>query len=487
MKHDSMTSAAQPDGLEDLRPGVGGDRRDAHLRHGLAHALAERLDQVRGGRGRVDAGDVAAGGEVLDGGHGQVRVHRGGPVAQQQRDVVHLAGVAGLGDEPDAGARALLDQVLVHRADQQQRRDRRVVRVDAAAGQHDEPRAVLDRRRDLLGDLREPPEQAGPTLGRREDAAHGVRGEPGVLPVVVDVDDLGELVVAQHRERQDHLATARRARVEQVLLRTQLAEQRGDQLLADRVQRRVRDLGEQLAEVVVERPRPRREEGERGVVAHRADRLRPGGGHRLEEDVELLLGVAERLLALAQRRGRDDLALARRQVVEVDQAGVQPVLVRLLGGQRALDLGVVDDAAGGGVDQEHAARLQPALPHHRTRRHVQHADLGGQRDEPVLGDPVPGRAQAVAVEHRADHGAVGEADQRGAVPRLHQRGVELVEGTAGRIHLAVVLPRLRDHHQHRVGQAAPAEVQQLEHLVEGRRVARVRGDDRGEPLAGRPG
>ena len=138
---------AEPDGLEDLRAGVGGDGGDAHLRHGLAHALAERLDQVlRGGR-RVDAGDVAAGGEVLDGGHGQVRVDRGGAVAQQQRDVVHLAGVGGLGDQPDAGARALLDQVLVHGAGEQQRRDRGVVRVDAAAGQHDQPRAVLDRRR----------------------------------------------------------------------------------------------------------------------------------------------------------------------------------------------------------------------------------------------------------------------------------------------------------------------------------------------------
>ena len=241
------------------------------------------------------------------------------------------------------------------------------------------------------------------------------------------------------------------------------------------------DLGEQLAEVVVERPRPLREEGERRVVAHRADRLRAGGGHRLEDDVELLLGVAERLLALAQRRVRDDLALARGQVVEVDQAGVQPVLVRVLGGQRALDLGVVDDAAGRGVDRNMRPGSSRPFSHHRARRHVQHADLGGQRDQPVLGDPVAGRTQAVAVEHGADHGAVGEADQRGAVPGLHERGVELVEGPACRIHLAVVLPRLRDHHQHRVRQAAPAEVQQLEHLVEGRRVARVRGDDRGEP------
>ncbi len=164
------------------------------------------------------------------------------------------------------------------------------------------------------------------------------------------------------------------------------------------------------------------------------------------------------------------------------QPGVQPVLVRVLGRQRALDLGVVDDPPGGGVDEEHPARLQPALLDDRARRHVQHADLGGEHDQPVLGDPAAGGAQAVAVEHGADDGAVGEADQRGAVPRLHQRGVELVEGPAGRVHLAVVLPRLRDHHQHRVRQAAPAQVQQLEHLVEGRRVARVRSDDRGEPL-----
>ena len=68
-------------------------------------------------------------------------------------------------------------------------------------------------------------------------------------------------------------------------------------------------------------------------------------------------------------------------------------------------------------------------------------------------------------------GAVGEGDAGRAVPRLHEGRVELVEGAAGRVHLGVVLPRLRDHHQHRVRQRAAAEVQQLEHLVEGRRVA----------------
>ena len=70
--------------------------------------------------------------------------------------------------------------------------------------------------------------------------------------------------------------------------------------------------------------------------------------------------------------------------------------------------------------------------------------------------------------------AVGEGDAGRAVPRLHEGRVELVERPAGRVHRRVVLPRLRDHHQHRVRQGAAAQVQQLEHLVEGRGVADAR-------------
>ena len=146
---------------------------------------------------------------------------------------------------------------------------------------------------------------------------------------------------------------------------------------------------------------------------------------------------------------------------------------------------------GGGVDQEHPAGLQPALGHDVGGRDVEHADLAGQDDEVVLGLPPAAGAQAVAVEDGADQRAVGEADGGRAVPRLHDRGVEPVEGPAGRVHLVVVLPRLRDHHQDGVRQRPAGQVQQLEHLVEGRRVAEVAGGHREDPvqaqLGRRPG
>ena len=79
------------------------------------------------------------------------------------------------------------------------------------------------------------------------------------------------------------------------------------------------------------------------------------------------------------------------------------------------------------VDEEDAARVQPLLEHDVLGRNVEHADLRRHDDQVVLGDVVARRTQAVAIEHGADHRAVGERDRRRAVPRLHQRRVVLVE------------------------------------------------------------
>ncbi len=60
--------------------------------------------------------------------------------------------------------------------------------------------------------------------------------------------------------------------------------------------------------------------------------------------------------------------------------------------------------------------------------------------------------------------------------------METVEGPQRRVHLRVVLPRLRDHHQHRVRQRPPAHVQQFQARVEARRVAGRLVQDRQQPL-----
>ena len=314
------------------------------------------------------------------------------------------------------------------------------------------------------------------------ETAHDVHREPGHVAVAVHVPDLGELVVVDDWERQLQHAAGGRARCEQVGLRTHRPGQRGDDLLADGVERRVGDLGELLAEVVEQQPRPVRQRGDRGVGAHGADRLGAGSGDGRHQDAKLLLGVAEHLLATGDRGVGVHDVLEVGQVLEPDEAGVQPLVVGLLGRQGRLDLGVLDDPVLGQVEQEHPAGLEPALAGDGLLVDVEDTGLRRQHDQAVLGDPEASRAQAVAVQHGADLVAVGEGHAGRAVPRLHQRGVELIERPPSGVHGLVVLPRLGNHHHDRMRQLAAAEVEQLEHFVERGGVAALGITDREQPL-----
>ena len=296
----------------------------------------------------------------------------------------------------------------------------------------------------------------------------------GGCRVLVDVEDLGEVLVRQDRVRQHDLAARIRAGPQQVLLGADLGFGGGDQFLADRIQRRIRHLREQLAEIVEEQSRPLRQHRDRGVGPHRPDRLDAGAGHRSHEDAQFFGRVAEGALAQGDRRVLRRQAEARRQVLEVREPIGEPVPVRLGGHQVMLDLVVAHDAALCGVHEEHASRLQAALANDAGLIDVSHADFGRHYDETIGRDPVAGGSQAVAVEHGAYDGAVRKGDAGRTVPRLHQRGMEFVEVVLVLGHAGMVLPGLRNHHQHGMGQAPPAEMEQFEHLVEAGGIRRAR-------------
>jgi hypothetical protein len=242
-----------------------------------------------------------------------------------------------------------------------------------------------------------------------------------VLAFVVDVDDLGEFVVVDDRERQHELTTALRSRFEQVVLGPDGGADSRHDLFPDRVERRVGDLCEQLLEVVEEQTRAAAQNGDRRVGSHRADRLETGLGHRCDDDLQLFVRVSENLLAAQHAGVTEHDVLAPWQVDEFDQSGIQPLLVRVFGSQSCLDLLVGDDPALGHVDQEHLARAEAALLDDVRRIDVDHAGLAGHDNHVVVGDPVPTGPQTVAVQDRSDDRAIGEGNAGRAVPWLHHR------------------------------------------------------------------
>ena len=398
--------------------------------------------------------------------------------------MVHLPRVAAFDDEPDPGPLLLPHEMVVHGRGEQEGGNRGARGAGVAVRQYDDVRPEGDRLRNLLADLVQGGFEPRSPLGDGEQAVDGEALKPGGLTVLVDIEQLGEVVVADDRVGQGNLAARCRLGLEQVALRPDGGFEGGDELLADGVEGRVGHLGEKLGEIVVEKARPLGEHGNRGVGAHGADRLGPRTRHRLDDEPQLLGGHPEESLMAHDRgvlgREHDPRGRSSRWTRPLGE----PLPVGVLGGQDGLDLVVLDDAAGGGVDEEHLSRLKATFYEDRSGVEVQYAHLRGEHDQALVGHPVAGGAQPVAVEHGPDHGAVGESDGGGAVPGLHERGVEAVEGPPGRVHLGVVLPRLGDHHQHGVGEGPPAKVEQLEDLVEGGRVAPARGDDGEDPRRG---
>ena len=267
--------------------------------------------------------------------------------------------------------------------------------------------------------------------------------------------------------------------IEQISLRAYVGDRRHDQLLANRVNGGVSDLREKLLEVVEQELRPVRETSQRDIDAHGADRLLTHGRHGTQNHAPVFHGVAEHALALEQGVEIRALDLLRlRQILGVDQLLIKPFAIRLPRRIRLLDFLVLDDAAFFRVDEEHATGLQPPLVTHVLRSDFQYAGLGRHHDQVVVRDVVTRRTQPVAIEHASDVAAIGEYDRGRTVPRLHQRGVKLVEGFLVVLHVLVRAPRLGDQHHHGVRCFAATFDQQLQSVVDHGRVAASFVDDR---------
>ena len=216
----------ETDGFEDLCSGVRSDGRHAHLRHHLQHTFATCLDVVLDclvwvhATERVKTFTAVSGDHVLDRLEGEILVDCTCTESDQQGHVVHFASVSTLDDEADLCARLFTNEVVVHCAGQQQRRDRRIHLVTVAIRQDQNSRTGRDRGRRFLSDTVESDAKALTPVSDSIEAADHRAFEVRHVAVVVDVDDLGEVVVVDDRKRQRQLTTAVGTRRQKICLRT---------------------------------------------------------------------------------------------------------------------------------------------------------------------------------------------------------------------------------------------------------------------------
>ena len=95
---------------------------------------------------------------------------------------------------------------------------------------------------------------------------------------------------------------------------------------------------------------------------------------------------------------------------------LQPLAIRMLGGDLVLDFIVANDAALLSVNHQHTTGAQAILFHDGGRIDINHAHLGGQHDGIILSDVIAGRTQAIAVQCGTDGATIGKGHGGGAVP-----------------------------------------------------------------------
>lgn len=142
-----------------------------------------------------------------------------------------------------------------------------------------------------------------------------------------------------------------------------------------------------------------------------------------------------------------------------------PGAVRMGPSHSMLDFLITYNALLRGVDEENLSRLQTALVEHLFLVHRYGAYLGGQNDPVIFHHIVPGRAQAVPVQHAADGHAVAEADGRRSVPGFHHEIVVPVKILLLPAHGGILLPGLRNHNHHGMGQGMACHMEILQAVI----------------------
>ena len=469
---DELRSEAH--GLEDLRGVVALHRGDAHLGHDGDDA---------GGRSLVVVGDallgchvqIAVRRQVANARMRVVRIDAARGVAHQRRKVVRGHGVATLHHDVGKGTHAGADQVVVHAAHGEQRRHGHLARSGTIA-QHHDVHAVADRGLNVLCKLLER------SLQRTLAGIAAVDGTEtaGLKAHAVDGADTLELLLAQQRTLQAHQLTGRTGVLEQVAVVAQVERGRGDHMLAKSVDGRIRDLSEQLIEVVEERARLLGQAGQRRIDTHRGERRLALLGHGTHDLVDVIPVVAE----LGHSHGGGHLGVlgGRCRNGLIERVNGQrllgnPVAVGLFLGIAGTQLVVVDDAPAGKIDLEHLARSQTAARQDVLGAHLDGAHLACQHKAAVARHIVAGGTQAVAVEGSAQRATVGKGDGGRTVPRLHEHGLVSVVGATLLTQAVVVIPRLGQQHGRSTRERATVHDQKLEHIVQNRGIGALAVDD----------
>ena len=132
---------------------------------------------------------------------------------------------------------------------------------------------------------------------------------------------------------------------------------------------------------------------------------------------------------------------------------------------------ITHDAPSGGVNEQHTTGAEFATFHDIARIEVDDTNLGAGDHHSVRANLVATGAEPIPIKRHRNLHAVAVREGCRSIPRFDYALVILVERLHRRLDIGILLPRLRNEHHRRMHRRAPRAHQQLQRIVETRRVA----------------
>ncbi len=141
-------------------------------------------------------------------------------------------------------------------------------------------------------------------------------------------------------------------------------------------------------------------------------------------------------------------------------------MIRACIGINIFDFLVIDNPSGIQIDQKHLAGLQTPFLDDMRLRNRQDSCFGSHDDQIVIRHDITGRTKAISVQNAPDLSTIGESNGSGTIPGFHHGRMIFIKGTTVTVHQLMILPCLRNHHHHGMGQRIARHDQKFQCIVE---------------------
>ena len=404
-----------------------------------------------------------------------IRIDSTRAIAQEQRNMHHLANLTTLHNQSRLHTLAHTDEIMMDSTHRQQRRNRRMLRIDIAVAQNDIIHPLVHA---LLSPLTQRIKLATqrtlpPTRVKQDRQLNRVEA------LIADITQHIQVRVSQHRLRQTHHLTVRLIRHQHTAPHTtDILRQRHHKLLTNRIDSRIRHLRKLLSEIVKQNLRTITNHRQRRIITHSRHRLLPRSTHRNQRTVDILLPKAKSTqLPLIVSDPILNLTTTF-EFLKLNTIRRQPMTIRMLMSQPLLNLTIIINTPLQSINQQNLTRLQPTLAHHIARLEIHDPHLARHDHQPLLRNRIARRTQTITIQHTTSETPIRKHQRSRPVPRLHQDRIILIESLQVFTDRILVVKRLRHQDSHSLRQAHAAHHQKLKDIIQTRRITHILLHDR---------